>query len=82
MKTTIKQETEKVILAVKHNHNPYVICSCCGRGGMQYGYYGLSEWVCIWRDCPFKTNKIPSIQEIKDLIHLKTQLKQIKDWKI
>jgi len=30
----------------------------------------------------FKTDEIPSIQEIKDLINLKNQLKYIKKWKI
>ena len=82
MITTLQNETEKLIKAVKENKEIYVICPLCGRGKMEYGYNGYSAWVCLWRDCHDHLTEIPSVQEIKDLIHLKTQLKQIKDWKI
>jgi hypothetical protein len=81
MKTTVKIETERLIDAVKNNKEIYVICPECDRGSMEYGYNGTPFWNCLWRDCNDFFD-IPSIQEIQDLIHLKTQLKQIKDWKI
>jgi len=82
MKTTIQNEIEKLIKAVQENKEIYVICPCCERGKMEYGYNGASAWVCLWRDCFFKTKEIPSVYEIKDLIYIKKQLKQIKEWKI
>ena len=82
MITTIQKEQEKLIESVKTNKEPYVICALCGRGKMEYGYNGRTGWVCLWRDCFHVTNNIPSVQEIKNLIYLKTQLKQIKNWKI
>lgn len=83
MKTTVKKETEKLIEAVKNNKRVYIICPECGRGKMEYGYNEVPGWTCLWRNCFNPVEKqIPSIQEIRDLINLKTQLKQIKDWKI
>ena len=82
MKTTIKIETERLIEAVRNNKGIYVVCPHCNRGAMQYGYDGTSSWLCTWRNCLNRFTEIPSVQEIKELIHLKTQLKQIKDWKI
>ena len=82
MITTIQKERERLIESVKTNKKVYVICPSCGRGGMEYGYNETPRWVCLWRDCQFTTRNIPSVQEIKELINLKTQLKQITDWKI
>ena len=82
MKTTIKLENENLIKQTKQGVKAYVICPKCNRGDMQYGYKGLTEWVCTWIDCCFKTKEILSIIEIQQLIKLKTQLKQIKQLKI
>ena len=82
METAIKRLTENLIQAVKQDIKIYMLCPKCGKGDMKYGYKGVAGWVCLWRDCHYTTDKIPSIQEIKNLINLKKQLKQLKDWHI
>lgn len=82
MKTTIEKETEKLIQDVKENRTSYVICPKCNRGSMEYGYRGMPEWVCLWKDCCFVTNEIPSEDKIRGLINLKEGLKDIIRYKI
>lgn len=82
MLTTTLKEREKLIKSIKTNKEIYLICPLCGRGKLEEGHDLGSKWVCIWRDCPFSTDNIPRIQEIYDLINLKKQLKQIKNWEI
>lgn len=78
----IQNEIKELVESVKKNKYPYVICPKCKRGGMEYGYNGSDEWVCLWKDCFYRTDEIPSVQEIKDLIKLKNQLEQIKKLEI
>lgn len=82
MKTTIAKEIQRLIESVKKRVHPYLICPKCGRGELQYGYDGTPEWICIWKDCPFRTKEIPSKEKIKYLIELKEDLKKIKEWGI
>jgi len=81
MKTTINKEIKNLIKAIKENIVPYVICPDCGRTGVSY-YSNINKWACIWRDCFFKTDKIPSPYYIKGLIYLKQQLEDIKKFGI
>lgn len=75
MKTTITNEIKRLFLAIKKGNTPYVICIKCGRGGMQSEGHG---WQCLWRDCRYSTDSIPSLNKVEQLVQLAKDFKQIK----
>jgi hypothetical protein len=79
MKTTIAKEIKGLVTSIKTGNVPYVCCPECGRGGMQEGVVG---WECPWRDCNFRTTKIPYTSEIQRLIQLKADLEAINKFNI
>ena len=82
MKTTIEKEREILINGVKQNCIlPYMTCPKCGIGDLHYSH-ASNEWYCAVQGCPFTTNQIPSIQEIRDLVKLKSDMHKINKWGI
>ena len=79
MKTTIQKQIKGAFSRVKKGLSFYIICPECGRGELGYsnGY-----WHCLWRDCYFKTNEIPSKEEMENLIQFKKNLQLLKEWDI
>lgn len=74
-----KKQLDRIIYDVKRGEHPHVICPKCGYGDMEYQRFG---WQCLWRDCMFQTDELPSEDEIQKLINLKENIRLIRKYKI
>lgn len=74
-----QKQIDRLVYDVKHCQHPYVVCPNCGQGHMEMQQ---GAWTCLWNDCMFRTEEIPSEDEIQELINLKENLILIRKYKI
>ena len=79
MKTNAQHETATLITDLRAGVTPVLYCPKCGRGNLHEVTVG---WVCMWRDCGFKINEIPSTETVLRLLQLRNDLNLLEQYHI